>query len=48
MRRPLPLPRPSVSRCRHSSAQIELGKWAKQHSEITQEMIDEQRGKLTE
>jgi tRNA1(Val) A37 N6-methylase TrmN6 len=24
-----------------------LGKWAKQHSEITQEMIDEQLGKLT-
>ena len=28
-------------------ALIELGKWAKQHSEITQEMIDEQLGKLT-
>jgi adenine-specific DNA-methyltransferase len=27
-------------------ALIELGKWAKQHSEITQEMIDEQLGKL--
>jgi tRNA1(Val) A37 N6-methylase TrmN6 len=26
---------------------IELGKWAKQHSEITQDMIDEQLGKLT-
>ena len=26
---------------------IELGKWAKQHSDITQEMIDEQLGKLT-
>lgn len=25
----------------------ELGKWAKQHSEITQDMIDEQLGKLT-
>lgn len=25
---------------------IELGKWAKQHSEITQKMIDEQLGKL--
>lgn len=28
-------------------ALIELGKWAKQHSEITQDMIDEQLGKLT-
>ncbi|WEQ54396.1 Eco57I restriction-modification methylase domain-containing protein (plasmid) [Komagataeibacter nataicola] len=28
-------------------ALIELGQWAKQHSEITQEMIDEQLGKLT-
>lgn len=28
-------------------ALIELGKWAKQHSEITQGMIDEQLGKLT-
>ncbi|WP_350132242.1 Eco57I restriction-modification methylase domain-containing protein [Nitrosomonas sp.] len=28
-------------------ALIELGKWAKQHSEITQEMMDEQLGKLT-
>ncbi len=28
-------------------ALIELGKWAKQHCEITQEMIDEQPGKLT-
>lgn len=28
-------------------ALIELGKWAKQHSEITQEMIDEQLGELT-
>jgi len=28
-------------------ALIELGEWAKQHSEITQEMIDEQLGKLT-
>ena len=28
-------------------ALIELGKWAKQHSDITQEMIDEQLGKLT-
>ena len=28
-------------------ALIELGKWSKQHSEITQEMIDEQLGKLT-
>ncbi|MFZ5579430.1 MAG: Eco57I restriction-modification methylase domain-containing protein [Pseudomonadota bacterium] len=29
------------------SALIELGRWAKQHSEITQEMMDEQLGKLT-
>ena len=28
-------------------ALIQLGKWAKRHSEITQEMIDEQLGKLT-
>lgn len=28
-------------------ALIELGKWAKQHSDIRQEMIDEQVGKLT-
>jgi len=28
-------------------ALIELGKWAKQHDEITQDMIDEQLGKLT-
>lgn len=28
-------------------ALIELGKWAKQHSEITQEMVDEQLGNLT-
>ncbi len=28
-------------------ALTELGKWAKQHSELTQEMIDEQLGKLT-
>ena len=28
-------------------ALIELGKWAQQHSEITQEMIDEQLGNLT-
>ena len=28
-------------------ALTQLGKWAKQHSEITQEMIDEQLGKLT-
>jgi hypothetical protein len=28
------------------SALIELGQWAKQNSEITQEMIDEQLGKL--
>lgn len=28
-------------------ALIELGKWVKQHSEITQEMIDERLGKLT-
>lgn len=28
-------------------ALIELGKWAKQHSEITQDMIDEQLGKLS-
>ena len=28
-------------------ALIEMGKWAKQHSEITQDMIDEQLGKLT-
>jgi hypothetical protein len=28
------------------SALIELGKWAMQHSAITQEMIDEQLGKL--
>ena len=28
------------------SALIELGKWARQHSEITQEMIDDQLGKL--
>lgn len=28
-------------------ALIELGKWAKLHSEITQEMIDEQLGKIT-
>lgn len=26
---------------------VELGKWARQHSEITQDMIDEQLGKLT-
>jgi adenine-specific DNA-methyltransferase len=28
-------------------ALIQLGKWAKRHNEITQEMIDEQLGKLT-
>jgi hypothetical protein len=28
-------------------ALIHLGLWAKQHSEITQDMIDEQLGKLT-
>jgi len=28
------------------SALTELGKWAKQQSEITQEMVDEQLGKL--
>lgn len=28
-------------------ALMQLGKWAKRHSEITQEMIDEQLGKLT-
>lgn len=27
-------------------ALIELGKWVRQHSEITQDMIDEQLGKL--